>query len=77
MGRRPLPAWLSTSLTGEDEDRPTVRMCPRCGAASKVYDTRRSRTGAIVRRRTCPKCWYTWRTIEIMIDDPLIAKEEK
>lgn len=38
--------------------------CPRCGAGSKVTDSRPSR-GTLRRRRQCEECTHRWHTMEI------------
>lgn len=43
-----------------------VKICPRCGEADGlVYDSRPQPSGWILRRRRCPHCYETWKTIEV------------
>ncbi len=74
---RKLPDWLSISTSDLPPDVQTIKICPKCGAAGHVMDSRVTRTGAIMRRRICPKCKWLWKTVELKVDDPLIIKEEK
>lgn len=39
--------------------------CPKCGALSKVIDTRLHDSGGIRRRRSCLECGYRWMTLEL------------
>ena len=74
---RKLPDWLSISTSDLPADWPNVRTCPKCGAAGYVQDSRVTRTGAIMRRRICPKCKWLWKTVELRTDDPLICNKEE
>lgn len=41
-----------------------ARMCPICGADSRVYDTRETADGTIRRKRRCPACGVRFCTVE-------------
>lgn len=42
----------------------SVRTCPKCGADTKVYDSRATVTGNILRRRKCLACEFRFNTLE-------------
>ncbi len=43
-----------------------LRICPRCGKpGGYIYDTRPQPNGRILRRRRCPFCYETWKSIEV------------
>ena len=49
-----------------DEDFKTyVKACVDCGSNTLVVDSRLHDSGSIRRRRACPKCNYSFWTIEI------------
>lgn len=43
-----------------------LRICPKCGEyGGYVWDSRPQPNGSILRRRKCPYCNATWKSIEV------------
>lgn len=47
------------------EEYKGARMCPKCGADSRVYDSREQEDGRIVRHRRCLDCDTKFKTVEV------------
>lgn len=45
-----------------------ARICPNCGARTGIYWATIRKVGW-VRYRKCDRCKYTYKTIEILLDD--------
>lgn len=43
-----------------------ARMCPKCAADSRVYDSREQADGSILRRRKCIECGLRFATVEFL-----------
>ena len=43
-----------------------ARMCPKCAADSRVYDSREQPDGSLLRRRECKECGLRFSTIEVL-----------
>lgn len=56
-----------------------VKICPACGAATKVYDTRLMR-GRLYRYRECTACRARYKTVELFYEltdsDGMIIPQE-
>lgn len=50
--------------------------CPRCGAKTKVIETRIT-GGDMTRRRECPVCFTRYRTKEIDVDGPGVFADKE